>query len=68
MQHTPETCPGRPCSTDCDHVEYDCEAEASFWAPIAASAKVKRARHFAREVVHCFPACIIVHLVMEVML
>lgn len=25
-------------------------------------------RHFAREVVHCFPACIIVHLLMEVLL
>lgn len=21
-QHTPETCPGRPCSTECDHVEF----------------------------------------------
>jgi hypothetical protein len=22
IQHTPETCPGRPCGDDCDHVEF----------------------------------------------
>lgn len=23
IQHTVETCPGRPCSTECDHVEFE---------------------------------------------
>lgn len=22
IQHTAQTCPGRPCSTECDHVEF----------------------------------------------